>query len=79
MVAKVRRRVDAEFELHRRHDERGGARALGIHLVVTARERHACEFAVLVIGNFTNDNESCHSLNLIKEVVYFTEAISPPE
>ena len=39
VIANVRWRVDAEFELQRRHDERAGARAPGIHLVVTARER----------------------------------------
>ena len=39
VVANVRWRVDAELELHRRHDERAGARVPGIHLVVTARER----------------------------------------
>ena len=40
VIANVRWRVDAEFELHRRHDERAGARTPGIHLVVTARERY---------------------------------------
>ena len=40
VIANVRWRVDAEFELHRRHDERAGARAPGIHLVVTAREKY---------------------------------------
>ena len=34
VIANVRWRVDADFELHRRHDERAGARAPGIHLVV---------------------------------------------
>ena len=40
-----------------------------------SREIHACEFAGFVIANFTCDNVFCHSLNLSKEVVYFTEAI----
>ena len=40
VIANVRWRVDAEFELHRRHDERTGAGAPGIYLVVNARERH---------------------------------------
>ena len=78
-MANVRWRVDAEFELHQRPDERAGARAPGIHLVVTARERYACEFAGFVIANFTSDNVFCHSLNLSKEVVYFTEAIYSAE
>ena len=42
-IANVRWRIDAEFELHRRHGERAlraGARAPGNHLVVTARERY---------------------------------------
>ena len=38
IIVNVRWRVDAEFELHRRHDERADARAPGIHLVVTACE-----------------------------------------
>ena len=71
----VRWRVDAEFELHRRHDERAGARAPSIHLVVTARETHAREFADFVITNFPSDNVFCHSLNLSKEVMSFTEVI----
>ena len=40
VIANVRWRVDAVFELHRRHDGRAGARAPGIHLVVTTRERY---------------------------------------
>ena len=40
VIANVRWRVDAEFELHRRYDELAGARGLGINLVVTARERY---------------------------------------
>ena len=40
VIANVRWRVNAVFELHRRHDERAGARAPGIHIVVTARESH---------------------------------------
>ena len=75
VIANVRWRVDAEFELHRRYDENAGARAPGIHLVVTARETHACEFADFVIANFASDNVFWHSLNFSKEVVYFTEAI----
>ena len=59
VIANVRWHVDAEFELHRRHDERTGVRAPGIHLVVNARD----------------DNVFCHSLNLSKEVVSFTEVI----
>ena len=76
VIANVRWRVDAEFELHRRYDERAGTRAPGIHLVVTARERYTrASSRVFEIANFTNDNVFCHSLNLSKEVVYFTEAI----
>ena len=37
VIANDRWRIDAEFELHRRHDERAGVRAPGIQLVVTAR------------------------------------------
>ena len=40
VIANVRWRVDAEFELHRRHDGRAGAREPGIDLLVTARERY---------------------------------------
>ena len=40
-----------------------------------SREIHACEFAGFVIANFTSDNVFCHSLNLSKEVVSFTEVI----
>ena len=76
VIANVRWCVDAEFELHERHDERAGARARGILLVVTARKRYThASSRVFEIANFTNDNVFCHSLNLSKEVVYFTEAI----
>ena len=40
-------------------------RAPGIHLVVTD----------FVIANFASDDVFCHSLNLSKEVVSFTEVI----
>ena len=36
---------------------------------------HACEFADFVIANFASDNVFCHSFNLRKEVVSFTEVI----
>ena len=34
-----------------------------------------CEFADFVIANFASDSVFCHSLNLSKEVVSFTEVI----
>ena len=40
-----------------------------------SREIHACEFADFVIANLANDNVFCHSLDLSKEVVSFTEII----
>ena len=76
VIANVRWRVHAEFELHRRHNERAGARAPGIHSCgYRSREIHACEFADFVIANFASDNVFSHSLNLSKEVVSFTKVI----
>ena len=40
-----------------------------------SRESHACEFADFVIANFASDNVFCHSIDLSKEVVCFTEVI----
>ena len=40
VIANVRWRVDAEFKLHRRHDERTGAGELGIHLVIYCSSRY---------------------------------------
>ena len=40
-----------------------------------SRETHACKFADFVIAYFASDNVFCHSLNLSKEVVSYTEVI----
>ena len=44
VIANVRWRVDAEFDLHRRHDEHAGARAPGIHRWDTHRKVRSCYF-----------------------------------
>ena len=52
VVANVRWHFDAELEPHR-HVERAGARTPGIHLVVTARDRHTRSSELRLISRFT--------------------------
>ena len=74
VIANVRWRVDAEFELHDMTSVPAREHPASI-LWFRSREIHACEFADFVIANLASDIVFCHSLKLSKEVVCFTEAI----